>query len=222
MTALEICLIIIGLITVGISYFIVDKAAEEHLKKQAENLVISEESRQALHVQTQEAVQAILENMSEDIAGRAERELEKLSNEKIMAVHDYSETVLDEINKNHNEVMFLYSILDEKDKEVKQTVAELQEMIRSMRSLENEIRAKAAAPVPTEAVPAVTMETQQGEELEDAELSEAEPVIEEPVMINKNELIMQLYKEGKTNLEIAKELGMGIGEVQLVVNLFKE
>ena len=38
---------------------------------------------------------------------------------------------------------------------------------------------------------------------------------------NKNEEILKLHREGKSNMAIAKELGMGVGEVKLVIDLFK-
>ena len=38
---------------------------------------------------------------------------------------------------------------------------------------------------------------------------------------NNNDRILKLYKEGKSNVQIAKELGLGVGEVRLVVDLFK-
>ena len=38
---------------------------------------------------------------------------------------------------------------------------------------------------------------------------------------NSNEHILQLHKEGKSNMAIAKELGLGIGEVKLVIDLFE-
>ena len=38
---------------------------------------------------------------------------------------------------------------------------------------------------------------------------------------NNNQKILDLYNEGKSNLEIAKELGLGIGEVRLVIDLFR-
>lgn len=38
---------------------------------------------------------------------------------------------------------------------------------------------------------------------------------------NNNEKILALYKEGKSNMVIAKELGLGVGEVKLVIDLFK-
>ncbi len=38
---------------------------------------------------------------------------------------------------------------------------------------------------------------------------------------NNNDRILRLYKEGYSNVDIAKELGLGVGEVKLVINLFK-
>lgn len=38
---------------------------------------------------------------------------------------------------------------------------------------------------------------------------------------NSNERILQLHKAGKSNMAIAKELGLGIGEVKLVIDLFE-
>jgi myosin heavy subunit len=45
---------------------------------------------------------------------KSERAMERITNEKIMAVNEYSDTVLDEINKNHQEVVFLYDMLNDK------------------------------------------------------------------------------------------------------------
>ena len=38
---------------------------------------------------------------------------------------------------------------------------------------------------------------------------------------NKREAVLTLYNEGKSNVEIAKALGIGVGEVKLVIDLFK-
>ena len=38
---------------------------------------------------------------------------------------------------------------------------------------------------------------------------------------NSNARILQLHKLGKTDVEIAKELGLGLGEVKLVIGLYK-
>jgi DNA-binding NarL/FixJ family response regulator len=39
--------------------------------------------------------------------------------------------------------------------------------------------------------------------------------------MNNNDRILALHKEGKSNMAIAKELGLGVGEVKLVIDLFK-
>ena len=38
---------------------------------------------------------------------------------------------------------------------------------------------------------------------------------------NNNDRILRLHKEGVSNVDIAKELGLGVGEVKLVLNLYK-
>ncbi|MGN1187596.1 MAG: DUF6115 domain-containing protein, partial [Lachnospiraceae bacterium] len=38
---------------------------------------------------------------------------------------------------------------------------------------------------------------------------------------NKKEAVLTLHNEGKSNVEIAKTLGLGVGEVKLVIDLFK-
>ena len=38
---------------------------------------------------------------------------------------------------------------------------------------------------------------------------------------NNNERILELHKQGKSNVSIAKELGLGVGEVKLVIDLFE-
>ena len=38
---------------------------------------------------------------------------------------------------------------------------------------------------------------------------------------NNNEKILELHKAGKSNVAIAKELGLGVGEVKLVIDLFE-
>ncbi len=39
--------------------------------------------------------------------------------------------------------------------------------------------------------------------------------------LNSNERILELHKAGKSNMAIAKELGLGLGEVKLVIDLFE-
>lgn len=45
--------------------------------------------------------------------------------------------------------------------------------------------------------------------------------IQDSVGLNSNDRILRLYKEGKSKVAIAKELGLGVGEVKLVIDLYK-
>lgn len=215
MTAIEICLIVVGIAAIIASYFISEKASKEKLEEAAKDLVLSEESKAALLNQTKAAVEDILEGMTDTIAGRAERALEKLSNETLLSVHDYSNTVLGEINKSHNEVMFLYSMLEDKDKELKNTAREVQSTVRAARHMNMELpepeKTEDKEPV---GAPPETIRAEEPSAPPDGEPQEAPK--------NNNERILKLHKEGKTNLEIARELELGLGEVKLVIDLFQE
>ena len=68
---------------------------------------------------------------SEDALEKAERSLERLTNEKIMAVSEYSDTVLQEIHKNHEEAMFLYDMLNNKHANIKDTVSKMDKAVKA-------------------------------------------------------------------------------------------
>ena len=201
MTPLEIFLIVIGLIAIAISYFISDKISEKKLNKAARDYVLSEETKESLTSQTKTTIEDLLEGLSGDIAVKAERELEKLSNEKIMAVKDYSDGVLDEINKGHNEVMFLYSMLDDKDRSLKERIQEVNSIMKNQDVLE-EVKSDSPLVLSTE--------------------KQKENDVQEEYKRNNNEDILRLHYEGKSNLDIAKELGIGLGEVLGFLFTFQE
>ena len=116
---------------------------------------------------------------------KAERSLEKVSNEKIMAVNEYAGTILEEINKNHQEVMFLYDMLRDKQEDLTNTVrkadAAVKEMeVRTINAQEKQIATEQSVQ------PAVTEQI-------------AKPVVPEktakPVAIEKTEAIVREVQE---------------------------
>ena len=194
-------------------------------------------------------------------------------------MNEYSDTILQEINRNHNEVMFLYDMLNEKKKEINNTV-------RDMNVTKKEIEKSKTVPKKQTVIDSIKdMSEDTGgfmaseellrEEQKDVDtrkkdiLNQLDAVVEavsddvsadleavekkpkkrtstgrtaakrmketvkketlrednrDPKAFetgNNNEKILQLSKEGKSNVEIAKELGLGIGEVKLVIDLFK-
>ena len=68
-------------------------------------------------------------------------------------------------------------------------------------------------------------ETEEVKATEEPVETEAEPATgemeDQPEQTNHNEKILALYSQGKSYVEIAKELGLGQGEVRLVVGLYK-
>lgn len=57
--------------------------------------------------------------------------------------------------------------------------------------------------------------------MQDKDLEKKKEPAMEALQGNNNDRILMLHKEGKSNVAIAKELGLGVGEVSLVLNLYK-
>ena len=58
------------------------------------------------------------------------------------------------------------------------------------------------------------------ESVEETKAPEKKSSVRKRQISNNNQMILDLYAKGKSNIEIAKELGLGIGEVRLVIDLF--
>lgn len=298
MGILEIILLAAGAVIFIASFCI--PVREEKLKEETKNLAAEEVKN--LVAEELETVRGRLAELSEEeMRGqieKSERSMERISNEKIMAVNEYSDTVLEEIHKNHEEVVFLYDMLKNKktgltesyekaDQELQEllqkvkdseiTVKEnLAELARRQKELEETKRERALRPVPgkkpapvhgskkaaeperetekeRETVPEQKMISEEPdfkpfvpEKVEAvpkkprtkkaAKKPEAETVppaenaevmlllsdtMEEGAAGNSNERILELHRAGKSNMAIARELGLGIGEVKLVIDLYK-
>ena len=130
MTPMEITLLVIGVIIFIASFFIKDRKAVkserdiEEEQRQIRKLMEHEldDMKSMVNDATDETVEYAME--------KAERSLEKLSNEKIMAVSDYSNMVMEEIDKNHKEVMFLYDMLSDKQVDVNNSARKVEATVR--------------------------------------------------------------------------------------------
>ena len=232
MGILEIVLLIAGIIIFTGSFFLplggekntgIDKKAA---KEEIHGLV--EEEMNTVRSKMQDK----MEETSEDAIEKAERSLERLTNEKIMAVNEYSDTVLQEIHKNHEEAMFLYDMLNSKHANIKDTVSKMDKAVKAAenKTLENKTAENKAAAEKT--ATDKTAGTVAEEKAADA--SQTETLIQpenspeigfmgETVQEgqNNNEKILEMHKQGKSTVAIAKELGLGVGEVKLVIDLYK-
>ena len=155
----------------------------------------------------------------------AKRGLEKVTNEKIMAIDEYSNTVLESMNKTHNEVLFLYSMLNDKHAELTELASHLQKFSDEVKNTETEALENLSA-VASELEQKTTVMPKTEERLPEPEHEESvEPQQEIPAEenddANHNGKILALCRQGMSDVEIARTLGLGLGEVRLVIGLYK-
>lgn len=315
MGLMEIILLAAGAVIFLVSFCLPVK--EEKLKEETRDLAAEEVK--SLVSEELESVRGRLMELSEEEMKqqieKSERSMERISNEKIMAVNEYSDTVLEEIHKNHEEVVFLYDMLknkrtsisesyDEADQNLKEllqqvkdseiTVKEkLDEISKKQKELEKNlgeteaavnaaeksiklyadqikkgtVSRQAAAAEKTASEDKTVAEALKEQPKEDL-ISEFQPFVPEKIEVtpkktrvkrtnsreretrkpvadaafsvenagkkpmlsdfveysaveNNNGRILELHAAGKSNVAIARELGLGVGEVKLVIDLYE-
>ena len=235
MTTVEIILLVAGILCLIASFMIPDEKKKESKEERSVNRQPVQELTQAEQDKVRERINDIINEQLGDISEKTEAQLDKISNTKILELNEYADTVMNEINKNHNETVFLYDMLNEKAKEVKNTVKDVNNVKKEVDKAVSEsaaaIENNTAEYAYTEEVkkeekqsPEVKILSQNDELKKQAETKnksddKAELDIENPN--TKNQKILKLYKEGLDNRTIAKQLGLGVGEVKLVVDLYK-
>ena len=132
MSPMEIALLVIGVIIFVISFVM----PEVPMKKTDREIEAEKEEARRLVEQEVDTMRLRVGEATNETVGfavdKAERSLEKVSNEKIMAVGEYAETVLEEINKNHQEVMFLYDMLKDKQTDLNNTIREADAAVKEI------------------------------------------------------------------------------------------
>lgn len=270
MTVLEIILLVVGVIIFIVSFVFSAKMDESDAERKAELTDIQKEA-------IERQIRDVFDDQVSEVKERTEIALDRISNVKMNEMNEYSENILNEINRNHNEVMFLYDMLNEKKKEVKNTVRDVmavkKEINESIKATEtptvdisddmgfmaseallNEEKATKNTKSSKAKTPAKAKKEKILDELDGLTVNEV--VVKAPVRNkkktstaktaasrmketvrkestreenkdinlvtgNNNEKILELNSIGKSNVEIAKELGLGIGEVKLVIDLFR-
>lgn len=266
---LDVSLVVIGFIIVTISYFVSEKI------EQGQNLAGSLEQSAQIHeiwsekdeAQVRSQVETVISQTMDEMIDHADEELSKISNEKIMAMDEFSNQLLEKIEANHKEVVFLYNMLNTKQDEIKNMITEadlsktaLEDFIR----LSNEKTREAYTGIdllqqvakdgkektyeglekkekeaiseilnekelPLEKSGEESMNKEKTEEpsineedkseIEETEMKESE--LKEENKTDLKESVLNLYREGKSILEISKLLNVGQGEVKLIIDLYQ-
>lgn len=247
MTTIEIILLLAGCVFMIGSFFISEKLSSSELDKIAE--LSEDELKKIIEREVNNAgtqMDEVIEQKIEEAGEQAERAMEKESNEQIMQIHEYSETVMESMKKTHDEIMFLYSMLNDKHTEMTSMTGDLQRLAADIRNLQENLSAKAGTSIrkpvaeshvvqqPVMKQNAVvqpmteTLDVQPEPEVQVnrfQEIQEPEQKTEKPETADaqgmSNDMILKLYEQGLSKVEIAKQLGRGLGEVNLVIELYK-
>lgn len=251
MEALQIIVLFVGAILFTVSFFIPDKQVNnKELREKEEKIIKDIIDKELAGVRSR--VDEITEESIERAKDTTERQMDRITNEKMMAINEYSDTVMTEIHKNHEEAVFLYDMLNNKHAQVKTTAAELNQTIKLSKQVQSETRNKSTEKkkdIEKQEVPVVQESTFEEMEVPVAVKADnsANTVSKETTNqkqertsnyvpdtsgievlfatdsseTNSNEQILMLHKAGKSNMAIARELGLGIGEVKLVIDLFE-
>lgn len=225
---MEIVLLVAGGIIFVLSFLIPSGKGKE----QVQTAPIAQEEIKELVSREMDAVRGHVDDVVDEAVTYAmektERSLERLSNEKIMAVSEYSDTVLSEIHRNHEEAMFLYDMLNSKHVNLKNTVSEVNRTVKEAEVTVNSFQR--LSPEPVEAPKAAFVRAAEEQMAKDFERLQPE-VVDKPAESdvspaggdtagNSNDQILELYSQGKDPVQIARELKRGVGEVKLVIDLF--
>jgi hypothetical protein len=222
MSAIEIILIILGIITIIISCRLVDRPKGGKVQLPGNKLPVEMHYSEEELKQQVEQLEAKLSDLREEIIVRTDDDLSRLSNEKIMAVGEYSDQIIEKIKHNHEEVVFLYNMLNDKEKELKTAVREVDASKLKTQSLATDKHEFKEQQV--KKVTGIQQVQSQKEKVTGTPVMKEKPV-ELPVTTdqgtNNNSQILSLYSHGKSVVEISKLLGLGQGEVKLVIDLFR-
>ena len=307
----EIILIIIGFVIVVLGYVLPAGRGDGTVNPEEVEELVQDKLDRSLNDSVRRTIDGMAQDAVSDAIDDNKLALSRISNEKVMEISEYAGTVLDDIKKNHDEVVFMYDMLNDKHKNLTSAVSEMTKTAENAKQTVRDAeltardakdaaatldaataRAKAAADEQRarERVTAQTQAAQAAGALKDAvivpdrqESSEetdpgtaaqpeddafhrdlifptvsvaaeekATPLPEQETVINapaeetirpvntpntakaaprrsapgepmsQNRQILEMHHAGKSNMVIARELGLGIGEVRLVIDLSKK
>lgn len=210
MTTVSVTLIIIGIICVVLS--IVFNFDKDNKESQGISSELTKEQQDKLRKQINEIIDAQILNVTE----KTESSLDKISNTKILEMNEYAENVLGEINRNHNETVFLYDMLNEKAKEIKSTVKDVNITKRQVEKIHAEVKENVNKEEELNSEP----ELNEGEEVKDLARQRLEELVKKSDSNRDKNLTMR--KTQAEELERKKVASEVDKEVFKVVDFAKE
>ena len=297
MDTIIILCIIAGAAMIGASFIIkeglgIDSQEKEKIAEEIRSKVLSVESLKKVMDKVEKEFTERLSDVAEDKMTSSTDYMSELTNNKMFAINEMCGQLIEKIEQNHKEVIFLYDMLNEKSDNLKDFSAKVEGLRKELENEEKRIKAlghdlddkivkvkevrqtvitRPVADVPSKTVPKknttkeepvktpaqeVEIQTEdiptQAEALVKLQktqelVAKPEPVVKEAVPekepakitetasvvsdrseeeikemseLSTNDRILLMKEEGKSVIEISKALGMGQGEVQLILGLY--
>ena len=282
---------------IGASFIIkeglgIDSQEKEKIAEEIRSKALSVESLKKVMDKVEKEFTERLSDVAEDKMTSSTDYMSELTNNKMFAINEMCGQLIEKIEQNHKEVIFLYDMLNEKSDNLKDFSAKVEGLRKELENEEKRIKAlghdlddkivkvkevrqtlitRPVADVPSKTVPKKnttkeeTVKTQAQEveiqtediptqaealvklqktqelvakpepvvkeakpEKEPAKITEtasvvsdrSEEEIKEMSELSTNDRILLMKEEGKSVIEISKALGMGQGEVQLILGLY--
>lgn len=131
MDTLEIVMVILGIAFIIVSFILSSREGTKNQNggKPVEAVQISvnqffEDNKEILNRHLEQLLDDTYEDWKED----TKDELGKITNEKIMAFQEFSDQIMEKIDSNHQEVVFLYDMLTKKEDEMKKLIQVLDQV----------------------------------------------------------------------------------------------
>ena len=240
MTGLEISLIVIGVIIFIGSFFFSEKLSSsdiEAIHKLSENEVKKVVDEQVTAAKSD--LDVYFGERSEEAIDHIESLVNETANRQLLSIGEYSDTVLDSMKKTQNENHFIYERLNDKqdyltglsdqiikreaelraiDESISEKLKELSDLNVIIREKEQERIEEDEEALRSDVASIKEAFTQKLSEGVAAENQSSGKTDQKAV----NERILELHEKGASEIEIAKQLGRGLGEVRLVLGLFEQ
>lgn len=307
-------MIIAGFVAVVLG-FVLPAGSSDAVNPEVVEDLVQDKLDQSLNDSVRRQIDGMARDAVADAIDENKLDLSRVSNEKVMEISEYAGTVLEDIKKNHDEVVFMYDMLNDKHKNMLHTVSEMtktaetaKQTVRdaeltakdakdavatldaatarvkraqvmeqhpertaaAAKAVSAAVAAESAAPSvhseeperapsespqdewapinkPSRSAVAQSVSPETNAEPLSPPVKQAKTAPEQPLTgidivqtgntpntaktsprrtsgepMSQNAQILKMHEAGKSNMVIARELGLGIGEVRLVIDLAKK
>jgi len=247
MEAVEIIMLLCGIAFLVLSFFVGNEKTSQHQEVADADLFSAEKVSEI-----KKNLEASIEETADDLLEDAKNKLASASNETIISVDDFSRQTLERINHNHEEVVFMYNMLQNKEEELKKSLEDIRKACDELEKKKDAIKNDSLLVVPGESgieiarKKAATKSVQEkqsdpknvekkttknstrrnGKDSVTQKQTSANAILPDTlgetseITEDKTAKILELYQNKKSVLEISKTLGLGQGEVKLVIDLY--